>query len=321
LAHAGDPETADQTRVADDEVAHIIALHLAGARPERAVPGFAAQLTRLVAAGWAPRDVFDADADLVDLLTAEASGEGAGGEWTSIVVAPKGTASAPLAETLRALERNLLDRMGSSESDDPPTPSGRRHRIAPESPSSVDTPRPFRTEPEGTWPSHVGSARMPSVPAPVPGAATARAETASPARVASAVIDGAPGAPVNVPRPIRLAWSDQSAGARPTADWPNAPSARPRVEDPEPSGLPADDTGGSWAVSAAPSVASSLGSSSPHRATLATSHPAPTVVDDTIAARTAPGATPGQARLDVFALADQLAALLDEESELRGLRR
>ncbi|WP_319453009.1 MULTISPECIES: hypothetical protein [unclassified Mycobacterium] len=322
LAHAGEPETADQAQVADDEIAQIIALHLAGARPERAVPGFAAQLARLVAAGWAPRDVFDADADLVDLLTAEAPGEGDGSEWTSIVVAPDHPASAPLAETLRALERNLLDRMGSTESNDRPTPSDDRPRLVAESASSDDFPAPFPTVPEGSWPSHVGSAPTPAgLESMHP---TARAENASPLLVTPSAADGfvAPGEPVCVPRPIRLAWSDQQgAGGRPTSDWPSAPPVGPRVEDPpEPTGLP--ESAVASTVSTVCSTTSSLGASSPYRATLASSSTAPTVVDDTpIATRTAPGAAPGQARLDVFGLADQLAALLDEESELRGLRR
>ena len=55
LAHASEPEAAGETQPVDDERAQVIALHLAGARPERTVPGFAAQLARLLAAGWAPR--------------------------------------------------------------------------------------------------------------------------------------------------------------------------------------------------------------------------------------------------------------------------
>jgi hypothetical protein len=127
---------------------------------------------------------------------------------------------------------------------------------------------------------------------------------------------------VSVPQPIRLAWSDQQgAGGRPTSDWPSASSVSQRVEDPpEPAGRP--ESAVASTVSTVRSTTSSLGSSSPYRATFASSNPAPTVVDDSpTAARTAPGAAPGQARLDVFGLADQLATLLDEESELRGLRR
>jgi hypothetical protein len=324
LAHAGEPETADESQVADDEIGQIIALHLAGARPERAVPGFATQLARLVAAGWSPRDVFDADADLVDLLTAEAPGEGDGSEWTSIVVAPDQPASASLADTLRALERNLLDRMGSTGSDDRPTPSDDRPRLAAENPSSDDFPGAFPTGPEGTWPSPVGSARTPSGPEPLHLAATVRAEAESQSLVTPTATDGFGvfSAPVSVPQPIRLAWSDpQGAGGRPTSDWPSAPAVGPRAEDP-PDSTGRPESAVASTVSTERSTTSSLGSSSPYRATLSSSNPAPTVVDDSpTAARTAPGAAPGQARLDVFGLADQLATLLDEESELRGLRR
>ena len=46
LAHACEPESMAtvESSTADDEIAEVLALHLAGARPERTVQGFAEQL-------------------------------------------------------------------------------------------------------------------------------------------------------------------------------------------------------------------------------------------------------------------------------------
>jgi hypothetical protein len=58
------------------------------------------------------------------------------------------------------------------------------------------------------------------------------------------------------------------------------------------------------------------------RATLDDASIAPTVVrPDPVTGRVAPFAAPEPARPDAFDIADRVAALLDEESDLRGLRR
>ena len=275
--------------------------------------------------------MLDADADLVDLLTAEAPGDAVGGEWTSIVVGQRGPASTTVAETLRTLERNLLDRIGLTEPDEHSPEPDRPQRLGSEHPSRADFPGSAPAEP--TWSSRDGSAPTSSAPELVPLVAAQRGGADSPALVTPSVTDGfvtpgsTPGLPLSVPQPIRLAWSDQRATAgRAAPDLLGAPALGPRVEDrPRPPGLPASGAGhigGSAAVPAALPTPSSLGSASAHRARLAGTPTASTVVDDApFAGRTAPAATPGPPVLDVFGLADQLAALLDDESDLRGLRR
>lgn len=336
LAYAGDAATVDQAQAGDDEIAQIIALHLAGARPERAVPGFAAQLAQLGAAGWTPRDVFDADADLVDLLTVQTTDDPAGAEWTTIVVVPDVAAATSPADALRALERNLLDRRGFAESDEALTPARSQYRPTPEHPSGVDVPAPLSTQPEATWPWHVGGAGTPPAHHPVLPAVTGRADIAS--DLPETPVDDVPAepsAPIGVPPPIRLAWSDrQGGGGQAMPGWRGAPPDSPRVDDPpDPAALPqaiAQPTG--------PQVLAGASTPGPPPARRATtgSHTAPTVVADSrVARRTGVAADPGragpdvfgvaadlgQAGLDVFGVADQLAALLDDESDLRGLRR
>jgi hypothetical protein len=102
--------------------------------------------------------------------------------------------------------------------------------------------------------------------------------------------------------------------------WHDAPPDSPRVDDPpDPAALPqaiAQPTGPQVLAGA------STPGPPPARRASAGSHTAPTVVADSrVARRTGVAADLGQAGLDVFGLADQLAALLDDESDLRGLRR
>ncbi len=354
-------------RSGGDAAAAVLALHLAGARPERAVPGFAAQMERLTAAGWSPRDVFDADADLVDLLTEGAADAApAPDEWTRIVLTGAGPAAAgpvdaaaagSVDEVLHLLERDLRTRAAAPASSvgtvdglppargtaiigepnvEPDRPAAdqaatrrsgdparvdQRHAPAPPAggPDSAAPPaepvRPPRQIRSSGTRRH-GSAAPPAVPASMSDPRTAAEavpgrQPAPPAASPSSPADpfAAFPAPIGPPDPPIRGNGPGSAGD-PRADPPGAavgfptPIAAWSVQRPPTFGIAGP--GRSWS---APAGAASAGA-------------APTVVRaDPAASRVAPAAAVAPTAPDAFDIADSIAALLDEESDLRGLRR
>jgi hypothetical protein len=121
----------------------------------------------------------------------------------------------------------------------------------------------------------------------------------------------------DAPRPIRAAWPGlPAANARPETASDSTPTAHAApdlsavvIGFPEP------------VIPRAQVPAVSQGHRSPNRATPTAGAASTVVHDDPVASRTAPLATPSPAGLDAHELADQLAGLLDDESDLRGLRR
>lgn len=352
--------------VVDPVIEQILALHLAGARPERAVPGFARQLADLVDAGWAPRDVFDADADLIDLIAEACPVDD---DWTSIVLAADPPAPQSLPEVLKLLEDDLRHRLTTADS-----PEAGHHA------DPVDRTRPMVgnriTEPEGSThtvqplpPSPVrhrsAAAHMinvaaagpragsePSVVNETPPASPATWASSSSPRLIAADADAAPppgGRSATTPEarttsepvphatafraPSPVFGGDDAGGRR----WPLFPPATPFralspvFHDDDPSGrrrpLSMDDVGdlpflaSNPAGRTFPSVATHGGGTTPGV------DPAPITVQADPTASLAwplPSPAPASAAGDqrsVFDLADQVAALLDEESDLRGLRR
>jgi hypothetical protein len=327
LAHAGAPAT---ETTADDAIAQVLALHLAGARPERTVPRFDEQLASLVAAGWTPRAVLDADADLIDLLTAEETDGRPDDGWTRIVLTteePAEPAPDSVGEVLRTLEQDLLGRLAPVESDEAPGPptaqpdrgpaSDRRARSATppqRAPAamttgtapSAESPAPAHlTVPAGVSDPHRAVPAETSRPHPVISAMT-RAET-SPAGLPGAKAASSPTADPVFPQPIRAAWPDRRPANRPSTTPPGLPAPAAATTEP---------------ISAWTETMSTRPARGVARATTAGSGSAPAVVqDDPGPHRAAPAAAPAPAGPDAFGLADQVAALLDDESDLRGLRR
>lgn len=331
LARACARESAPEPST-DDEVAQILAMHLAGARPERRAHAFEAQLSWLVAAGWKPHDVFDTDADLVDLLTADALGTPAENDWTTILLVPD--AAGPLTEVLLTLERNLFDRMRSTDVDDA-VGCGDPHRAVPaefDSPPAsfahvnrriVDCPSNVNqlvTRSEGGRPStRALPVRKASSGPTANNAGADRANFFMPSIETQTIADDLDTAVAlpDAPRPIRAGWPGHPAANA----WPEAgPNSAASVRAPQ------DPSAGAMrfpepVFSRAETPAVSQGRRPPNWATPPAGAASTVVLDDPAGTRTSPLAAPSPVGPDALELADQLAALLDEESDLRGLRR
>lgn len=336
-----------------DQIAQVLALHLAGARTERTAPAFTAQLAALVATGWAPGEVLAAPADLIDLLTGTPNGQSRDDSessedqgWTRIVWGAVAAAPSPVvpevamvpdvAMVLRMLEADLLDRgapaavpgpaavlpdhnagweprpaawQGGARSDegvragqqptpgDAPTP-GREAPAAPAQRAGETTPEPTHT------PNDPSAAN----PRPVPRDLTA----APPARPVAMPANGDPESAPGRHLPARPAASEVPArewAPRPAA--PQAPPGRGAGSPPVPirdswSADPHDRSGAAAALTPSWTAAQLA---PPLRSALRTPEAAsrtPEAADRIPAAR-------------VTALADLVAALLAEESDLRGL--
>lgn len=317
---------------ADDAVAQILAMHLAGARPERRAHAFEAQLAWLVAEGWKAHDVFHTDADLVDLLTADALGTPAENDWTTILLVPDAATS--LTEVLLTLERNLFDRMMSpdvgdavicgdphrvaqAEFDSPPASFAHIDRRSLDHPPNVN--HPVASSAGGRPSTRALPARKASSASTANHAVAGRADSFVPSVETRTVADDGDTAVVipDAPRPIRAGWPGHPAtNARPDAGRNSAPTAR-APQDPSASAMRFPES----VLSRAETPAVSQGLRPRNRATPPAGAASTVVHDDPVATRTSPLATPSPAGPDALELADQLAALLDDESDLRGLRR
>ncbi|MCV7363842.1 hypothetical protein [Mycolicibacterium neworleansense] len=299
-------------------IAEVLALHLAGARPERKTPGFSAQLATLTAAGWDSRAVFDTDADLIDLLTTEASDGGAVDGWTSIVLTTGPEPVSP-AEALRILEGDLLGRLAAAEADEPSNPDvpsacpsgadagtqsvpplGSRRAAADGAATGTAAPIPGRhadAEPPGTAVPNLG-------PAPKIRDDNHSGTTEPGERPASH-----PATEPAFPVPIRATGS---------TGWPAAgpwlpPIAGPGVDN-HAAQCPVPPTGH------ADQRSDERTEPPAHRVSAAAVTEAPNVVrDDPTAPRAERLAAPAATGADPFDTANLVAALLDEESDLRGL--
>ncbi|MBT2498624.1 hypothetical protein J7E25_05910 [Agromyces sp. ISL-38] len=320
----------------DDRIARVLALHLAGARPGRAVPGCGAQLAALVAAGWSPRGVLDADADLIDLLTVESEGGGSDGftdgGWTSIVLAADAddasdAAQVSLSELLQMLEHDLLGRLaptgpdGSAGADESAGRADAGDRVraalaavatASSGSRAVSAAVEARRAATAAGSPRTPAAGHPTVSFPADEPARAAASTdpfGEPAVVGREI---GPASPPRFPTPIRTDWPDPRSS--------DGVSAAPSVAS-----APSAHHDRAITTPAAPSIARPAtppGEPVARRATRAEASAAPVVVlDDAAASRTDRLAFPAPARPDAFDVADEVAALLDEESDLRGLRR
>ena len=310
-----------------ERIARALALHLAGARSDRAVPGCVEQLAALVAAGWSPRDVLDAEADLIDLLTVEDEPDdraGAGDGWTSIVLAADSGDSAAdanvsLAELLRLLERDLLGRLAPAETAE-----------AADRPDAVDPARPVR------------NSAAPSAGDPAATNAAAGRRVAAAAAQSRTPVEGHP--------TIRFP-ADETARPAGSTDRLDDPAVAARAGRADPAaaisgadphrlaGLPARDRLGRRAVRRRRAIrwggASGPQSRAVVRAAACGARRAVLAPRDahgrgarrssctTIPPRAAPAGSrsPRPPGPDAFDVADEVAALLDEESDLRGLRR
>lgn len=303
-----------------EQIARVLALHLAGARPDRTVPGCAAQLAALVAAGWNPRDVLDADADLIDLLTVEEGNRSDGG-WTSIVLAVDDDAArVPLDEILRVLECDLLGRLAPPESPESADGAG---SVGPSRQATAAAPpiaRPSALAPARGHPRDASPPSPPRAPeaghptAPFPAVEPATPSPSTEALHGAAIVgrEGAPSSPPRFPRPIRADWP----GSRPSNGAGAAPSVTAQPSEHGDRSIPAP--AGPWIAQPADPPGEPLA----RRATRTEASVAPVVVhDDLAASRTDRLAFPAPSRPDTFDVADEVAALLDEESDLRGLRR
>ncbi len=327
LARACDRESAAEPSTGD-QIAQILAMHLAGARPERRALVFEAQLSWLVSAGWKPNDVFDTDADLVDLLTADALGTQAEDDWTTILLVPDHAAACSLTEVLLTLEQSLLERMVSTDLDDG---VGCRapHRVALESPpasvahverdtgeDTLDVDQPV-TAPRGALPSTRGA---PASSGPTVGQAGLDLDTSvapSTERYYAADHFNTAIALPNVPWPIRAGWPGHSAAnAGPESGGDDAPTAR-APQDPSTVAVRIPEP----ILTRGQMPSHFQGRRPPNRATPPAGAASTVAHLDPVATRTAPLATRSPAGLDTLESADQLAALLDDESDLRGLRR
>ncbi|ORV25017.1 hypothetical protein AWB98_19170 [Mycolicibacterium conceptionense] len=301
-----------------DTIAEVLALHLAGARPERSTPGFTAQLATLTAAGWEPPAVFDTDADLIDLLTSEVPGGTADG-WTSIVLTAADGGAGSAAEALRVLEGELLSRLLPTAADAPTNPEVLNEfrlaaDVATESVVPVDLRRPAADPvPAGVAapacaPVKDTDAAPPATAVPVDIEAQNRLGAKRPG-VPGPGATPAPGPAVSpaFPVPIR---ATRSAGWH-AASSPLPPVDAPDVDhraDPHPvPPWPADQGSHAWAQRPA------------YRAYVPAATEATVVRDERSASRAQRLAAPVAADIDPFDTANLVAVLLNEESDLRGL--
>lgn len=335
------------TRPIADVVAEVLALHLAGARPDRPVPGFSAQVAALVAAGWTPGDVLAAPADLVDLLTSElaaaqrgGSSAGAGDDpgWTRIVLGP-----APALEraegldvtgALQLLEADLRGR-GVHANTAAARESG---AAAAPTPTLTDISVPVHGDIPGTGP--IPAAGAPGRPDDVlqdpPGPVrhspqSPRARRSAPAAAAQHPAESnlEPAGLGQAPLPLELRPIPLSRRS-PTAGQPTAPSL-PDTAVPAPTGQLSGPARVTPAVPADPAHSllplwpeaprgSSIAPPVPIRSSwLADASPRSTPVAS-LAPHWATGEQPTHPT-GTAELSDRIAALLDEESDLRGLLR
>ncbi|GFG52567.1 hypothetical protein MAGR_40080 [Mycolicibacterium agri] len=337
LAHARDPgSTAASASSAEDEIAQVLALYLAGARPERAAQGFAAQLSRLMAAGWKPCDVLDAEADLVDRLTADAPDTPDGDDWTTIEIVSEQLTTAAPAAVLRALEQNLLDRMASADgdgsrslTDHPPVAAwGDRGLTAP------PPAPPSRTTAEES--QRVGADAVASSPdiahggPHAPAAANTNVTGPTSARTRGHAYETTPLAEIHTaterPTPATADRGDQRRVRAGMAEHQSTKAwiAQDQADAPPPAAPDFGPTIASHVLGPVVSRTVEPAAVPIHRHIYRAGHAAAgsTVVhDDPVAPRTAQAAQPSPAGTDARELADQLAAMLDDEADLRGLRR
>ncbi|CRZ14816.1 hypothetical protein [Mycolicibacterium neworleansense] len=305
----------ERWRVVDDAVNggnRIGATVLAWATESPAAPA------TLTAAGWDSRAVFDTDADLIDLLTTEASDGGAVDGWTSIVLTTGPEPVSP-AEALRILEGDLLGRLAAAEADEPSNPDvpsacpsgadagtqsvpplGSRRAAADGAATGTAAPIPGRhadAEPPGTAVPNLG-------PAPKIRDDNHSGTTEPGERPASH-----PATEPAFPVPIRATGS---------TGWPAAgpwlpPIAGPGVDN-HAAQCPVPPTGH------ADQRSDERTEPPAHRVSAAAVTEAPNVVrDDPTAPRAERLAAPAATGADPFDTANLVAALLDEESDLRGL--
>ncbi len=337
----------------DDQIAQVLALHLAGARTERRAPAFTAQLAALVATGWAPGEILAAPADLVDLITGTPNAEPRDGSespeeqgWTRIVLGAVEAAPSPVvpdvAEVLRALEADLRDR-GAPPAAPGPAPvlpdqsaswetrpvawRGRdgsdEGARATQRPTPGDAPTPGRAAPAAPA-QHTGQTTPELSPAPNDPAATPRPSprdlTATPpARRVAMPLNGDPESGARSYLPARPAATE--VPARAWAPRPAAPAVRPGRG----AGSPPVPIRDSW-LADPHAPAGSAGTLIPSWTAGQLAPPSHNALRTPEAAARTPQAaarTPQAAdripAARVAAVADLVAALLDEESDLRGL--
>ena len=335
LAAATDGDgTEDAVAVRDagtrgDTAAQVLALHLAGARVDRTAPGCAAQVAALIDKGWTARDVLDADADVIDLITADLRADadrdmGSDG-WTRIELAPTdtddadtpGTPATTVTELVRMLERQLLERIAPVEltaGDDDSAPTARRAAVDGEPADPANGKATAATNGgangvQGAAPGGVVS------PARTRGSAgrDGVSHTTVPQESSTAGVEQLPAHP----QPIRTGWSGEPGWATPTlasATGTASVLTFPNIRD---VGAPVLASSAPRAVAPPPSAPSLVPRAGARAAV---------IEPDAAVSRTAPFAAPAADRVaatsvEAFAVADELAALLDEESDLRGLRR
>ncbi|TMS48836.1 hypothetical protein [Mycobacterium sp. DBP42] len=301
----------------NDTIAEVLALHLAGARPERNTPGFTAQLATLTAAGWDARAIFDTDADLIDLLTCETP-DGTADGWTSIVLTTAERAAGSPAEALRVLEGELLSRLVPAPTDAPSNPDALNElRFG----AGTEPVPPLNLRESAVDPA----ATLVAAPVCKSGG---DADAAPPATAGSDVkTEKSLGAkPFGTPRPESTPDSRPVVSpefpvpirASRSAGWPAVSPPLPPVDDPGvapcavPHAVPVDG----FAEQGSPAWVERP----VHRASSPAATEASTAVrDDPTASRAERLAAPPAVGIDPFDTANLVAVLLNEESDLRGL--